>query len=357
MFTVNFSLIFIDIYLIARTLLYISENVTSYLSITVCYYSQKDQWISPKPNQSDVSICFAINSLFHLPEANISGGRPRRRGDISWSGVRKMAMMRGMLWRLTPILRGPLIRRLGTSRDADTPVLNEALRHLPSVRLISESGEDCGLMSGEDAFRNAQLKRRDVMQVRSGRSETPVLRIVDYEAMKEARRKKAYDRRKEDKELRKMQRRESALKQVRLSPSTDTNDVAIKVRQARQFLIDGYRVKVFMLFRRGQGGLHETAKETLIRIAESLSKFGNVQGLSSSGSISTLFDKRKPNRPTGIIAREVHENAEDYKEGEDEEEDDEEEDEAPKKKPLEVLLYPLPRKERSNISVDELKLG
>lgn len=242
--------------------------------------------------------------------------------------------MRLVLQRLSAVTRSGQIRPLSTKRE--TPLLNEALRHLPSVRLVSEAGTDFGLMSGEDALTKARSEGLDVMQVQA-RTEPPVLRIVNYQVMQAERRKKAYDRRKSLKEVKKLQRRETVLKQVRLSPSTDTNDVAMKVRQARQFLVDGYRVKVFMLFRRGQGTLHESAKETLVRIAESLSRYGKVQGVAAGSAIQSLFKETRPVSADGS--------------------DEGIEEETPKKKPLEVLIYPLPRKDRSSLVIDDESLA
>lgn len=284
------------------------------------------------------------------------------------------------------------------------PVLNEALRHLPAVRLISETGADCGIVTGEQALKRAREIGRDVLQVTGGRgggggggrggsegdgrgrdrdngagagagrgrgsgadggaggdggsdvvtvaAQPPVARIVDYGAMLESRRKKAYDKRKTDKESRKMQRRESALKQVRLSPATDGNDVSVKVRQAKQFLVDGYRVKVFMIFRRGHGPLQNTAKETLISIAKMLSNFGVVQGIPAGGSFDAMFKKGKPDQSS--TDGEDSEGGADGAgggEGDGSEADDQNEGQQPQKRvPLEVLIYPLPRKQRSTMA-------
>lgn len=244
-----------------------------------------------------------------------------------------MTAMKSLLWGLPRITHHVLSLRT-FSVSSQTPLLNEALRHLPLVRLISEKGHDCGTMSGEQALRHAKHAGRDVMQVSVRPPEPPILRILDYAALEDHKRKHAYERRKAEKESRKLQRRENVLKKVRLSPATDVNDIAVKMRQAKQFLIDGYRVKVFMMFRRGQGGLQDNAKRTLINAAEELSKFGKVQGIPTSGLFEDLF--RQPEQPV-----------------EDGFSLDGDDGEQVKKKPLEVLIYPLPRTERENISGDD----
>lgn len=182
-------------------------------------------------------------------------------------------------------------------------------------------------MSGERALAHARSAGRDMIQVSVSRPDVPtVVRLVDYVSMEQARRKKAFEKRKSEKETRKLQRREMALKQVRLSPATEANDLAMKVRQAKQFLIDGYRVKVFMLFRRGHGILRDAAKNTLIDVATELSNFGKIQGISQGATISDMFNPPK-----------------------DDSDDETDDKDAPavKKTPLEVLLYPLSRKDRA----------
>lgn len=234
----------------------------------------------------------------------------------------------------------PTISKVAIVRHFATPqnprLLNEALRHLPSVRLISESGDDCGTMSGAQAFARAKAVGLDLLQVSSRPPGPPVLKLLNYAEMEDSRRKKAYEKRKLEKESKMIHRRESILKQVRLSPVIDTNDVAVKVRQAKQFLLDGYRVKVFMMFRRGHGAFRQNAEQTIITIAETLSKFGKVQGIPVGGAIQDIFQNR--NRQSS--------------EGDDDETDDSN-DETQKKKPMEVFIYPLARKDRVKLSEEK----
>lgn len=208
------------------------------------------------------------------------------------------------------------------------PRLNVDLLSVREVRLISETGEDCGVMASREALSEARDAGRDLLEVNRW-SDPPVVRVVDYQELQTNRAKKMYDARKQKKESRKMQRREGSLKQLRLSPATDTHDMQIKMRQATEFLCDGYRVRVYMQFRRGQGRLQEDAKAALVAAAEQLQDFGKVQGIPPGGEIADLFREEK----------------------------DEDEDEEPmgpvKKKPLEVLLQPLSRKKREELNEAE----
>lgn len=223
-----------------------------------------------------------------------------------------------LAFHMRTINRSQNLRPLST-RSAP-PLLNEALKRLPSVRLISETGDDLGLMSGLAALSHARKCKRDIMQVSA--SETPAVRILDYAAFMEARRKKAYDQRKVRKESLLLQRKEAAVKQIRLSPATDVHDRAMKMRQASDFLKAGYGVKVYMQFRRGQGRLKEKAKLALVEAGKELGEYGTVLGVPPGGTVEDLF--RVPAHVEG-------------------------EDEPEVRKPLQIVLRPFSRKLREKI--------
>lgn len=237
--------------------------------------------------------------------------------------------------------------RTGNGNDGDD-LINEQLLRYDTVRLIATDGENLGTMSGADALSRARAAGLDLLRVSGSSTTPPVLRIVDYTALQDNRRKKAYEKNKADKQSRKLQRRELVLKQIRLSPTTDTNDIAIKLRRAREMLLDGYRVKVYMMFRRGHGMLVDSAKQSLIYAAEQLSKYGKVQGI-GPGMTSVhdlLYPPKKKKRGIrnsgGAVAEYDEEEDEDVEEG--------------KKKPLQILIAPLPRKERFQV-LEKLEKG
>lgn len=222
-------------------------------------------------------------------------------------------------------------RQLGTrlfprhlaQRTDPPPLLNDAVARLRRVRLISETGEDWGEMPARAALERARAAGRDLMQVSATNQGPAVVRMVDYAAWHAARQKRAYDARKRKKESKKLDRREAVVKQVRLSPVIDANDVAIKMRQAKEFLMAGYRVRVYMQFRKGQGKFEENAKLALVKAAEDLQEFGRIQGIPKEGSTQDLFRKEQKEEEDGEVL------------------------EGPvKKKPLEVFIFPMPRKQR-----------
>lgn len=188
---------------------------------------------------------------------------------------------------------------------------------------MSASGTDEGLMSGASALARARDAGLDLMQVRAGGPTSatypPVVRLLDYPAFEEAQRRKRYEASKKKKTG------ENAgmvkLKQVRLSPSTGPHDLGIKLKQAKGFLTDGHRVRIYMQFRRGQGRLKEDAKKALVDVAQELAPLGNLRGVASAEDVLDLFQEppADPNAPA----------------------------DAPiKQKPLEIVFEPLSKKLR-----------
>jgi translation initiation factor IF-3 len=244
------------------------------------------------------------------------------------------------------------------------PQLNEAVARLPRVRLISEDGADRGEMSGRSAVAAAQAAGRDVLLVQSApKGGACVVRLVDYAAVEEAARRKAYAARKKKREVSREDRKSGTMKQVRLSPSTGDRDFEMKMRQARKFLLEGYRVRVFMMFRRGQGRLHEDAKQALSQAAALLTDFGVLAGAKklrgggggSGTSVDELFptvDRQESAAPAAAGAATATATAgaaaaAGAAAGQ---------GTRPRAKPLEVLLMPMKRADRDRIKV-RLELG
>lgn len=136
-------------------------------------------------------------------------------------------------------------------------LLNEEIRE-PEVRLISEEGEQLGVMSGEQALRIAEELEMDLVLI-SPQAKPPVCKIMDYGKFR-------FEQLKKEKEAKKNQK-VVEIKEIRMSPSIDTNDFNTKVKSAVKFLNDGNRVKVTVRFR-GREMAHTSLGQEL------LAKFG-----------------------------------------------------------------------------------
>ena len=120
-----------------------------------------------------------------------------------------------------------------------THEINEQIRD-PQVRLISEEGEQLGIVSAEEALRIATEAGYDLVKI-APNSVPPVCRIMDYGKFR-------FEQTKKEKEAKKNQR-VIEIKEIRMSPGIDTNDFNTKLKNAQKFLGDGDRVKVSVRFR------------------------------------------------------------------------------------------------------------
>ena len=140
-------------------------------------------------------------------------------------------------------------------------MINEQIRDR-EVRLIGTDGEQLGIMSAREAMKLAQEAELDLVKIAPG-AKPPVCKIIDYGKYK-------YEQTRKEKEAKKKQRTVE-IKEVRLSPNIDVNDLNTKMNQARKFLKGGNRVKVSVRFR-GRELAHTAAGKVILEgFAEKLS--------------------------------------------------------------------------------------
>ncbi len=140
-------------------------------------------------------------------------------------------------------------------------MINEQIRDR-EVRLIGEHGEQLGIMSSREAQARADEAGLDLVKI-APTAKPPVCKIVDYG-------KYRYEQVRKEKEARKKQR-VIEIKEIRLSPNIDTNDLNTKINAARKFLIKGDRVKITLRFRGREMAHMNNSKHILDDFAESLS--------------------------------------------------------------------------------------
>ena len=145
--------------------------------------------------------------------------------------------------------------------------INEQIRD-KEVRLIYADGTQMGIVPGREAQRIADEKRLDLVKI-SPTAKPPVCKIMDYSKFK-------FEQSKKEKEARKKQRTID-IKELRLSPNTDTHDVDVKVKKAIGFLKDGDKVKVTVRFRGRELGRSEMGYAIMNDFAAKVSEFGNVE--------------------------------------------------------------------------------
>lgn len=145
--------------------------------------------------------------------------------------------------------------------------INEEIR-AREVRVITESGEQLGVMNVKDAFKLAQEQMLDLVEIVPN-SKPPVCKIMDYGKHK-------YEQQKRDKEARKKQR-VFTLKEVKLRPAIDDHDFDVKRKAAERFLEDGDKVKFTIMFRGRELTRPDQGAELLKDMAIQLAEIATVE--------------------------------------------------------------------------------
>ena len=129
------------------------------------------------------------------------------------------------------------------------------------VRVISEDGEQLGIMSSKDAMKLAREAELDLVKI-APKAQPPVCKIIDYGKYK-------YELARKEKEAKKKQKTVE-VKEVRLSPNIDTNDLNTKMNNAKKFITKGNKVKVTLRFRGREMAHMQQSKHSLDDFAEML---------------------------------------------------------------------------------------
>lgn len=135
------------------------------------------------------------------------------------------------------------------------------------LRVISDTGEQLGIMSAEEALKLAEEKELDLVKI-SPAAKPPVCKIMDYGKFR-------FEQSKREKEAKKNQR-VMEVKEIRMSPGIGDNDLNTKLKSAQKFLADGDRVKVSIRFR-GREMAHTNIGEVILRdFAAKCSEIANL---------------------------------------------------------------------------------
>lgn len=148
-----------------------------------------------------------------------------------------------------------------------THQLNEEIQD-KELRVIGPDGAQLGIMSSEAALDLAAEQDLDLVKI-SPTANPPVCKIMDYGKFR-------FDAMKKEKENRKNQR-VVEIKEIRMSPGIDTNDLNTKMKSACKFLKEGNRVKVSVRFRGREMAHTNIGEELLVQFAEGCSEVANME--------------------------------------------------------------------------------
>lgn len=164
------------------------------------------------------------------------------------------------------------------------------------VRVIDEEGNQLGIMSPIDAMREANERGYDLVEV-APNGVPPVCRIMDYGKYK-------YQQAKREKESKKHQHTVS-IKEVKFRPKIGQHDYDYKINHAKEFLSEGNKVKITIMFRGREMAHPEFGHEILRRVLEELDSMiiekPNPQTFRLEGRTMTMM--LTPTKETAAEAR------------------------------------------------------
>lgn len=146
-------------------------------------------------------------------------------------------------------------------------MINEQIRD-KEVRVVDADGGQLGIMSSKEALKMAQDADLDLVKI-APNAKPPVCKIIDYGKYK-------YDQMRKEKENKKKQK-VVEIKEIRLSPNIEENDINTKCNNARKFLEKGDKVKVTLRFRGREMAHMNASKHILDDFAEKLADISAVE--------------------------------------------------------------------------------
>ncbi|MFZ1461129.1 MAG: translation initiation factor IF-3 [Ignavibacteria bacterium] len=138
----------------------------------------------------------------------------------------------------------------------------------PQVRVVDEDGNALGVMSSYEALQIATARGLDLVEI-SATSKPPVCKIVDYGKFN-------YERQKKEK-LAKKNQHVMHIKEIRFNPNTDTHDIDFKTKHLRQFLIEGHKVKAYVMFKGRMITHPEIGRKLMSDIVEKLNDIAKLE--------------------------------------------------------------------------------
>ena len=146
-------------------------------------------------------------------------------------------------------------------------MINEQIKD-KEVRLIGPDGEQLGIVSSREALKRAEEAELDLVKI-APKAKPPVCKILDYG-------KYRYELARKEKEAKKKQKTVE-VKEIRLSPNIEANDLNTKMNSARKFLAKGNTVKITLRFRGREMAHMNSSKHILDDIAKELEEVAVVE--------------------------------------------------------------------------------
>ena len=136
------------------------------------------------------------------------------------------------------------------------------------MRLISETGEQLGVMKLDDAIARAREVGQDLIEV-APNAKPPVAKILNYGKLKYEEKKKAQASKKKQHVVK--------IKELRVRPRIDDHDLLTKVNRGTQFLMDGCKLKITLMYRGREMSRLDLGLDVLDKIIDLFSDIAVVE--------------------------------------------------------------------------------
>ncbi|MBC6937666.1 MAG: translation initiation factor IF-3 [Chloroflexi bacterium] len=167
--------------------------------------------------------------------------------------------------------------------------VNEQIR-AREVRLITDTNENIGVVSLRTALEMAEARELDLVEV-SPNADPPVCRIMDFGKFQ-------YEKRRREREAKKQQKT-IEIKEIQLRPKTDQHHLSFKVRDARNWIQQGMKVRVRVRFRGRERDYPDIAQDRMLQVANELQDVAMIEqpptleGMTMLMVLAPIPDKKK----------------------------------------------------------------
>lgn len=141
--------------------------------------------------------------------------------------------------------------------------------YAPTLRVIGPDGNQVGVFSLQEALDKAQEAGLDLVEI-APYAQPPVAKIIDFVKFK-------YQQEKKEREVKKKEKKGSEQKEIWFSPFIAENDYMVRVNRVKEFLTEGYKVRVAVKFKGAQMGRKEAGYELMRKLAEDIKEVGKVE--------------------------------------------------------------------------------
>jgi translation initiation factor IF-3 len=145
--------------------------------------------------------------------------------------------------------------------------MNQQIR-AAEVRLISDTGEQIGVVSKSQALQLADEQDKDVILI-APTAQPPVAKLIQYSKFKYQQQQKKQEEKRASKK--------SDIKELRLSPFIAEGDLDSRIERVREFLDDGFKVRLHVRFKGREITKKEFGQDVISRVISAVSDISAVE--------------------------------------------------------------------------------